>query len=100
MTSWRDVGWWLPYPTQSTCGAIYAHDTSAVHRRDWRDRPEHTVADVAEDGAAGAAAPARRVAHDRSVNRRQWLAQYSGSRSGSTGTHQEQAPRFCSGQER
>ena len=41
---------------------------------------------------ARAAGPARRVAHRGSLNRRQWLAQYCSSRSGSTGTQHEQPP--------
>ena len=87
----------VPHPHPPALGTRHPRHAPPVHRLDRHQRPEHAVADLAEDEAARAAAPLDGVAHRPSVNLRQWLAQYSGSRSGSTGTHHEHAPRCCSG---
>ena len=88
---------WEPVPRRLAPRAPGPRHPPPVHRLDRHERVEHAVADLAEGRAAGAAGPGGWMAHRRSLNLRQWLAQYSGSRSGSTGTHHEQAPRCCSG---
>ncbi len=87
----------LPRPDPPALRARHTSHPVPVHRLDRHGRTAHPIADLSEDEVARAAGAIRGVAHGGSLYLRQWLAQYSGSRSGSTGTHHEQAPRFCSG---